>query len=86
MLCIAMCYGDRPERRFVTGRRGRLTYVSASKENSTDCSGVGFPNDAVFEFDERLFESLRAAWAKGDRNEIAKLKGVLKPMAPRLNS
>lgn len=86
MLCIAMCYDDRPERRFVTGRRGRLTYVSASKENSTNCSGVGFPNEAVFEFDERLFESLRTAWARGDRNEIARLKGVLTPMARSLNS
>lgn len=81
MLCIAMCYGDRPEQRFVTGKRGRLTYVSASMENSTTCSGVGFPNDAVFEFEQSLFEQLRAAWSKGDSGAISALKRSLRPIA-----
>ena len=64
MECIAMCYGDVPVRRFVTGRTARLTYITSSRKSANRFSGVGFPNGAVFEFDERVFEALCRAHEK----------------------
>jgi hypothetical protein len=80
MRCIAMCYGNVPESRFVTGRKGRLTYITASGENSPHCSGVGFPNDAVFRYDDRIFTALRSAFERGDSQVLEKLKGELEPL------
>lgn len=81
MRCIAMCYGDVPECRFVTGRKGRLTYVTASSENSANCSGVGFPNEAIFKFDNRVFTALRDAFDRGDSLAMAQIKAELQPLS-----
>ena len=80
MLCIAMCYGDKPERRFVTGQTTRLTYVSSSMQKTKTLSGVGFPKDAVLEFEETIFMKLIDAWKRGDSSALAEHKKALRPI------
>ncbi|KAF0178969.1 MAG: hypothetical protein FD124_530 [Alphaproteobacteria bacterium] len=71
MLCIARAYGDEPLRRIAVASGRGLTYVvNPSAYNATkgdDGSGVGFPSEAVFQFDADLFGRLRAAFDAGDR-------------------
>ena len=75
MRVIAMAYKDRPLDREVVGETDKLIYVAnLSGLNSMEraaASGVGFPPDCIFQFDETLFDSLEEAW---DRDDLGKLK------------
>lgn len=66
MYVIAKAYGGEPLRRIATGHAHGLTYVvnPEAVENAevAPLSGVGFPDAAVFAFDESLFVQLRVAW------------------------
>ena len=80
MLCIAMCYGGEPVKRFVTGETARLVYVSSSRASPAKMSGVGFPKRAVFEFGEQQFSKLREAWDSGNHPQLERLVLELKPL------
>lgn len=84
MLCIAMCYGGEPVKRFATGETARLIYVSSSSANPAKMSGVGFPKSAVFEFGEQQFSKLREAWDSGNRSQMERLVLELKPLRQRV--
>ena len=79
MHCIAMAYGDRPLRRFITGQTRKLIYVSSSDADTAPKTGVGFPHCAVYKFDQALLEQLCAARTNGDSREFEKLKSQLTP-------
>lgn len=77
MLVIAKAYGGEPLRRIATGHQRGLTYVVNPHvvENSDvePLSGVGFPDSAVFRFDDNLYGEMRTAW---DEGRISYLNGL----------
>ena len=77
MRVIAKAYKDKPLDRVVTGESGKVIYLrnpsAFGSTNPPPLSGVGFPRWAVFEHDDRLFESLDAAWTAGDREALIDL-------------
>jgi hypothetical protein len=82
MRAIARAYGDQPLDRVVVDRSAKLTYVAAEPAASADpLSGVGFPRDCVFKFDEALFRALCKAWLEGDRARLAALWEDAEPIA-----
>lgn len=77
MRVLARAYGDRPLDRIATGATGGLVYLlNPAVVNSGDVkamSGVGFPEWSVFGFDAALFDSLQAAWTRGDSAAVKEL-------------
>ena len=84
MFVIAKAYGDEPLRRIATGHQRGLTYVvnPEAVENSgiEPMSGVGFPDSAVFAFDEPLFNRLRQAWEHQNNTALADLWREAEPL------
>lgn len=84
MRVIARAYRDRPLDRVATGKAAGVTYIlNPSAISSTGFepdSGVGFPDSCVFSFDQRLFESLEAAFAAGDERELDRLWHEAEPI------
>lgn len=84
MRVIARAYRDRPLDRAVVSESKNLAYIadlSAQDANGhAEATGVGFPKDCVFEFDEPLFESLSAAWKAADRNLLEGLWSHARPV------
>ena len=80
MRAIARAYGDRPLDRLVTGETEKMAYIlnasSVDANGILPFSGVGFPRDAVYKFDEALFSALVAAWSRGDRQALESLWGT----------
>jgi len=83
MRVIARAYKDKPLDRIVVGEGERVIYianpstvVSTGKDGT---EGVGFPKNCVFEFDSALLDSLNAAWASGDRDQLERLWSAAKP-------
>jgi hypothetical protein len=66
MLVIARAYGNQPLKRVVTGTRKKLVYLLnpmvASSVGITPLAGVGFPKDAIYEFDAADFAALTESW------------------------
>lgn len=81
LTCLSMCYDAATMRRFVTGRPAWLAYLTSSKNPSKRFSGVGFPNNALFEFEERLFEALCCAHENGDSGTMVDAKKRLCPLS-----
>lgn len=77
MFVIARAYGDEPLRRIATGHARGLTYLvnPEAVENSEveAMSGVGFPDSAVFVYEDKLFNRLRLAWENQDQAALAEL-------------
>jgi hypothetical protein len=74
MYCIARAFRDEPLRRLVVGSAHRVIFVLnpdlPQAAGGSEEAGVGFPVDAVYEFDEGLFTKLRDAYDRGDRAEL----------------
>jgi hypothetical protein len=55
----------------------QVFYIAAESVASAmepgELGGVGFPKNSVFDFDAVLFESLTAAWQRGDSAELLRL-------------
>lgn len=82
MLCLAKAYGDEPLKRVVVGTGSRLIYVAQAEVAEADIdAGVGFPVDAVFDFDAMLFERLHAAFDSGDRQGLWALWQTAQPLS-----
>lgn len=74
MRVIAKAYGDEPLDRVVVGYTGKLAYIvnQSTLSSGSDLaeSGVGFPSDCVFEFEENLFAQLAAAHSDSDLGRL----------------
>lgn len=88
MLCLAKAYGNEPLRRRVVGHGHRLVYIlnpdSEDARVSNPLAGVGFPEDAVFDFDADLYDRLRAAWERGEQAELWALWQTARPFSAEM--
>lgn len=85
MRVLAKAYGDQPLDRLIVGEAKRVFFLASASalngnDESDDLVGVGFPRDYVFLFDAALYESLEAAWRKGDREGLNVLWGAARPI------
>lgn len=87
MLVIARAYGDEPLVRVLTGCRSGLAYVInpdlAADGKPAEFSGVGFPDDSVFQYEPSLAESLSSAWVRGDCVSLARFWREASPLMVR---
>ena len=79
MRVLAKAYGNQPLDRVAVGSARKVIYIAAksvarSMESGAP-GGVGFPRDCVFQFDDGLFDSLKAAWEAKDERELGSLWG-----------
>lgn len=85
MYCLARAYGDEPLKRVAVDSTPDLTYVLSpsaySATKGADGSGVGFPVECVFEYDEALFKRLRAAFLAADHAALWALWKTARPLA-----
>lgn len=84
MRAIARAYGDEPLDRVVVGETASVFYIAAQSVADSmepgELGGVGFPKNYVFQFDQRLFDSLSAAFRAGEYVELAKLWTTATPL------
>lgn len=75
MLVIARAYKDEPLVRTVVGTGDGVIFLhnqdASSAHGPVDKSGVGFPKDCVFSFDEPVYRALRALWESGQLDALA---------------
>ncbi|HEY1245588.1 MAG TPA: hypothetical protein VGF29_12250 [Hyphomicrobiaceae bacterium] len=83
--CLARAYGSRPLERHALGQNGHLVYVANPSLSIPDdqlaLRAVGFPREAIFSHDNKLFESLSQAFARGDADLLESLWMRAKPLA-----
>jgi hypothetical protein len=83
MRVIARAYADRPLDRVVVERSPKLTYIAseaAASSMEADGTGVGFPTNCVFKFDESLYRSLEEAWQAQNRERLLDLWSEAQPI------
>jgi hypothetical protein len=83
MHVIARAYADKPLDRIVVERSPKLAYIASSAALSADDSdrtGVGFPVNNVYKFDESLFRLLVSAWESGDHKQLLDLWSRAEPI------
>lgn len=75
MLVIARAYKNEPLVRTVVGTGDGVIFLhnqdASSAHGPVDKSGVGFPKDCVFPFEESLYRALRGLWLSGQHAELA---------------
>ena len=75
MLIIARAYKDEPLVRTVVGTGDGVIFLhnqdASSAHGPVDESGVGFPRDCVFSFDESVYRALRLLWDSGQSDKLA---------------
>lgn len=85
MRVLARAYRDRPLDRVLVEARDGVAYIAnPSVDNSvrnTIGTGIGFPAQFVFEFDDELFARLSAAWDHADAALLSRLWGEARALA-----
>ncbi len=87
MLVIAKAYGDEPLVRLLTGCQSGLVYVInpalAEDRDIVEFSGVGFPEDSVFQHSPDVADLLSRAWADGDLAALSRYWAEATPLTVR---
>jgi hypothetical protein len=81
--CLARAYGDMPVDRRVVGRGHGLIYIVSPAIQGSEVEvanqSIGFPEEAVFEFDAALYQKLVTLYEQKNRAELAGLWSKAKP-------
>jgi hypothetical protein len=84
MRVIARAYADQPLDRLAVDRAANLIYIASESAvraaSATEKTGVGFPLQSVFKFNETLFELLCGAWEAGDSARLEQLWSRAEPL------
>ena len=88
MRCLARAYADKPLDRFAVGRGDGLVYIVSPDLRGTDQEvatwSIGFPPDAVYEFDESVYEGILAAFKAADSSRLDAMWKKAKPLRDAL--
>jgi hypothetical protein len=86
--CLARAYADKPLDRFAVGVGKGLIYIVSPELRGTDQEvagwSVGFPVNAIYEFDEGVYENILAAFKADDRQRVGALWKKARPLTAAL--
>lgn len=85
---LARAYADEPLDRIAVGVGYGLVYIINPARTGTDREvamwSIGFPQYAVYEFDERTYDKILAAYRSPEQRDLADLWKLAKPLKASL--